>query len=81
MIHCKNYNIKCKDNPYHWCSSTECPYYKYNGVWVEGISTDHLSEDEKIEILRRFGESLYSSQIEPDAIMQQVLNERFWDLI
>ena len=53
MIHCANYKIKCHKNPYRWCSSKQCPYYKYNGIWNEEYMEEDYGREEQRELSDR----------------------------
>jgi len=45
MIHCKNYKIKCDDNPYPWCDVFQCPHYESNIIWKEEDCPDVDNEE------------------------------------
>ena len=48
MIHCKNKDIKCEDNPYPWCDSFQCPFYEYTKMWKEEEPKDGREESRKL---------------------------------
>tara|TARA_R110000751_G_scaffold19069_5_gene57490 strand:- start:163 stop:480 length:318 start_codon:yes stop_codon:yes gene_type:complete len=53
--------------------SNSFDYYKFESIEV--------SEQEKLKLLKDFSEDFQNNLVEPDPVISEVVNKRFWDMV